>query len=392
MASIIEKINQFNAGRLPDMLQRKYELMKLNPFLFFRATAHLFYEDLVRDFKAIDMTKVWSCGDLHIQNFGTFRAENRLVYFDINDFDDAILLPASFDLTRMATSICLVSEIQKWDKATAQKLIQAFLMSYKQTLENGKALDIDHRIAEGEVRNLIKTLEKRNNFEYILTFLDKKGKRFRTGSKKLLPIDSKRFSEIEEHIDAYFSLHHSDVFKRIKDINFRVAGTSSLGLERYIILIETNKNHEDDYLLLDFKETRPSAAAPFLSIPQPNWENQAARIVSVQSRVNDVLPALFKPILFDNKSFILREMQAEEDKLPVLSPMKIEKFQTALLEMGIIAASGHLRGTGQESSSITDELIDFAHQKEWLKHVAGYAENYVLKVHADFEEFANTHK
>jgi uncharacterized protein (DUF2252 family) len=387
MASVVEKITQFNAGRLPNMLQRKYELMKLNPFLFFRATAHLFYEDIVRDFTAVDTTKVWSCGDLHIQNFGTFRAENRLVYFDINDFDDAILLPASYDLTRMATSICLVSEVQKWDKATAQQLIQAFLTTYKQTIEKGKAIDIDHRIAEGEVRNLIKTLEKRDNSEYILTFLDKKAKGFRTGSKKLLPIDDKLFSEIKEHIGAYFSQHHSAFFKRIKDINFRVAGTSSLGLERYIILIETNKNHADDYLLLDFKETRPASATPFLSLTQPNWENQADRIVTIQSRVNDVLPALFKPILFDNKSFILREMQAEEDKLPVLSPMKVEKFQTALVEMGIITASGHLRGTGQKGSSITDELIDFAHQKEWMKHVADYAENYVSKVHTDFEAF-----
>jgi uncharacterized protein (DUF2252 family) len=390
MASIIDKITQFNAGRLPDMLQRKYSLMKQNSFLFFRATAHLFYEDLARDFKAHDTTKVWSCGDLHIQNFGTFRAENRLVYFDINDFDDAILLPATFDLTRMATSISLVSEIQNWDKSTARQLTQAFLGAYKKTLEKGKVVDIDHRIADGEVRNLIKILEKRDNSAYIRTFLDKKGEHFRTNSKKLLPIERERFIEIEQHIDAYFSQHHSDFFKRIKDINFRVSGTSSLGLERYIILIETNKNHADDYLLLDFKETRPSSATPFITLPQPNWAYQADRIFSIQSRVNDVLPALFKPITFDNRSFILREKQAEEDKLPVLSPMKIEEFKAALVELSTITASGHLRGTGQNGSSITDELITFAHQKEWLEQVAGYAENYVSKVHTDFEEFAKT--
>jgi uncharacterized protein (DUF2252 family) len=390
MASIVEKIAQFNEGRLPDMLQRKYTRMKQNPFSFFRATSHLFYEDLVRDFKTQDTTKVWSCGDLHLQNFGTFRAENRLVYFDINDFDDAILLPATYDLVRMATSICLVSEIQDWDKITARKMIQAFLTAYKQTLEKGKIVDIDHRIAVGEVRNMIKTLEKRNNSEYILSFLDKNGKGFRTNSKKLLPVERERFIEIEKHIDAYFSEHHNDFFKSIKDINFRAGGTSSLGLERYIVLIETNKNQPDGHLLLDFKETRPSAAAPFINLPQPNWESQAIRIFTIQSRVNDVLPALFKPIPFENKSFILREMQAEEDKLPVLLPMKIEKFKATLDEIGIITASGHLRGTGQDGSSITDELMDFAQKKEGLEHLAAYAENYVLKVHADFEEFSKT--
>ncbi len=47
MATIAEKIYQFNAGRLPDMIQRKYALMSKNPFSFFRATSHLFYDDLI---------------------------------------------------------------------------------------------------------------------------------------------------------------------------------------------------------------------------------------------------------------------------------------------------------------------------------------------------------
>lgn len=393
MASIAEKIYQFNAGRLPDMIQRKYALMSENPFSFFRATSHLFYDDLVNGFIFNNSIKVWSCGDLHVQNFGTFRAENRLVYFDLNDFDDGALLPPIFDLARMAVSIYLASENQKWDTATAKSLVFTFLNTYKEVLQKGKVIDIDHRTTETEQISLIKKLEKRETPKFVKSFLDKNEKNLRTDSKKLLPVDEKRYKSIEEHVDAYFSKHHSSFFRRIKDIRFRVAGTASLGLERYILLIETEKSMDEKYLLLDLKEARPSAVLPFLNIPQPTWNNEAERITAVQNYVNDVLPALFNPITFSDKSsFVMREMQAEEDKFDVLSPIKLAKFQAILTEMGSITASGHLRSAGRKGSSIIDELIDFAHQKDLLEPIEKYAKNYIKKVHSDFDEFSKSIK
>ena len=43
-------------------------------------------------------------GDLHVENFGTWRdAESRLVW-GINDFDEACCLPYTQDLVRLAAS------------------------------------------------------------------------------------------------------------------------------------------------------------------------------------------------------------------------------------------------------------------------------------------------
>lgn len=392
MASVLEKIKQFNAGRLPDMLQRKYALMQQNPFSFFRATSHLFYEDLIQDFHAVDSTKVWSCADLHIQNFGAYKADNRQVYFDLNDFDDAALLPATFDLVRMSVSIRLVSEIQKWDNQTADKLVHTFLDAYQQTLEKGKSKDIDHRIAQGELRNLIRKLEKRDNFKFVQSYLHKDGKHLRADNKKILPVEENQYDAVKEYVSSYFSKHQSTIFKRVRDIKFRVAGTSSLGLERYLILIETAKNVEEDFLLLDLKAARPSALLPFLTIPQPMWQNEGDRIVSIQDRVNDVLPAFFNAITFKKKAFVMREIQDEGDKVDVLSMLKAEKFKTILNEMGVITASGHLRSSGRNGSSITDELIDFALQKDWKEQVTVYSKKYMLKIQADFNAFAKAFK
>src|SRR5438132_7432168 len=53
---------------------------------------------------------VLAVGDLHVENFGTWRdAEGRLVW-GVNDFDEAWPLPYTNDLVRLATSALLARE------------------------------------------------------------------------------------------------------------------------------------------------------------------------------------------------------------------------------------------------------------------------------------------
>src|SRR5579871_154393 len=101
MKPLYQRILDFNEGRLPEMLQKKYAIMATNAFSFYRGTCHLFYEDLnkVKDFP--DSPPAWICGDMHIENFGSYKGDNRLVYFDLNDFDEAILAPCLWEASRM---------------------------------------------------------------------------------------------------------------------------------------------------------------------------------------------------------------------------------------------------------------------------------------------------
>jgi uncharacterized protein (DUF2252 family) len=49
-----------------------------------------------------DAPAVWSCGDLHIENCGGYLGEDGLLYFDIVDFDEAVLAPfLAADLGRL---------------------------------------------------------------------------------------------------------------------------------------------------------------------------------------------------------------------------------------------------------------------------------------------------
>jgi len=74
-------------------------------FAFFRAT---FYR-WIQCWPAVCETEneapqVLSVGDIHVENFGTWRdAEGRLIW-GVNDFDEAWPLPYTNDLVRLATS------------------------------------------------------------------------------------------------------------------------------------------------------------------------------------------------------------------------------------------------------------------------------------------------
>ncbi|NJK53097.1 MAG: DUF2252 family protein, partial [Leptolyngbyaceae cyanobacterium SU_3_3] len=68
-----------------------------NAFVFLRGSCHLFYEDLPTDSRLDAAPHTWICGDLHLQNFGSYKGDDRLVYFDINDFDEAALAPCTWD-------------------------------------------------------------------------------------------------------------------------------------------------------------------------------------------------------------------------------------------------------------------------------------------------------
>ena len=92
-------------------LRAKHKLMAEDGFSFLRATfyrwAQLFPALCPKLARA---PKVLGVGDLHVENYGTWRdAEGRLVW-GINDFDEAYPLPYTNDLVRLATSAWLAIE------------------------------------------------------------------------------------------------------------------------------------------------------------------------------------------------------------------------------------------------------------------------------------------
>ena len=47
------------------------------------------------------------CGDAHLSNFGLFASPERVLLFDVNDFDETLPGPFEWDVQRMAASFAI---------------------------------------------------------------------------------------------------------------------------------------------------------------------------------------------------------------------------------------------------------------------------------------------
>src|SRR5262249_43345167 len=95
-------------------LRVKHRLMKTSRLAFLRATFYRWMQNLPFFCEALLKAPfVLAAGDLHVENFGTWRdLDDRLVW-GITDFDEAYSLPYTLDLLRLATSALLASTDQR---------------------------------------------------------------------------------------------------------------------------------------------------------------------------------------------------------------------------------------------------------------------------------------
>ena len=91
-------------------LDYKHEMMAADTFSFLRATFYRWAEQAPQALPELaEGVRVLAVGDLHVENYGTWRdSEGRLVW-GVNDFDEAYRMPFTFDLVRLATSAGLAA-------------------------------------------------------------------------------------------------------------------------------------------------------------------------------------------------------------------------------------------------------------------------------------------
>ncbi|HEX2680882.1 MAG TPA: DUF2252 family protein, partial [Candidatus Dormibacteraeota bacterium] len=93
-----------------DDLEFKHQQMAADAFSFLRATFYRWAELWSEELPELgDAPRVLAVGDLHVENYGTWRdAEGRLIW-GVNDFDESTNLPYTLDLVRLATSAGLAA-------------------------------------------------------------------------------------------------------------------------------------------------------------------------------------------------------------------------------------------------------------------------------------------
>lgn len=395
MPSVTQRIIEFNEGRLPDMLQWKYKEMALNAFSFYRGTCHLFYEDLSAAAPLPVSPFAWLCGDLHLENFGSFKGDDQQEYFDQNDFDEAVFGPALWETARMLTSIFVAFDCLGLKKADAVKTAKLFLNTYSAILEKGKALAIDPRTAHGIVHKFLNTVRKRKPKELLKELaVTKKGKFVKlVNDERHLPLDAQLKNELVAHIGSLMrkgALLSTDY--KVLDCVFRLAGTGSIGVKRYLFLLKKT-GAKNKYLFLDMKQATPSSLKPYVRIKQPEFESEAARVIAVQQRMQNVAPALLSGVIFKSEPYVLKQMQPIADKINFEALKNdADAIDKVVADMAELTASAQLRSSGRQGSAIADELIVFGTDKPWRQAILNYARQYAARVKKDYQEFMNDFK
>jgi hypothetical protein len=143
MTSVVDATKSYEAWarRRIDLiggdLRLKHARMAAAPFPFLRATFYRWVA-LWREACAelADAPSVLAVGDLHVENFGTWRdAEGRLAW-GINDFDEAFPLPYALDLVRLATSALLAIDEHQL-AISPERAASAILAGYRSGIASG---------------------------------------------------------------------------------------------------------------------------------------------------------------------------------------------------------------------------------------------------------------
>ncbi len=389
---LIDRIKQFNIDRNPDLVELKYRKMQENPLVFFRGTCHLFYEDWQQDSELNNAPLSWLCGDLHLQNFGSYKGDNRVVYFDINDFDEAILAPCSLDIVRLLTSVFMAFPHYVEEKENANKLATMFLDSYRQELTEAKARWFDLRTSTGLVKELLAEGEDRNRKKFLddRTKIEDDHRKIIIKEDKTRPVLSETKNAIEIALKEFARSTVTSEFFQVLDITERIAGTGSLGLKRYLVLVE-GKGSPDGNYLLDIKSSRPPSATQYLShieSLQPKWQNEAERIIAIQQKMQAISPAFLHSLKIDKDYYVMRELQPHEDKIEWEDEdYGFNKIANLIADMGRVVAWAQLRSSGRKNSANADKLVAFAEEDKWQKLCLEYARSYSKKVENDWREF-----
>jgi uncharacterized protein (DUF2252 family) len=118
--------------READLVPVRHGRMIVSPFTFYRGAATVMAADLGGT--PVAGLEVQLCGDAHLSNFGLFASPERLLLFDLNDFDETLPGPFEYDVKRMAASFAVAGRNNGFAKADTRAATLASVRAYREAM------------------------------------------------------------------------------------------------------------------------------------------------------------------------------------------------------------------------------------------------------------------
>lgn len=399
IATIFEEFDEQCMQLTLEQRMEKYSKMLESPFRFFRGSAYLFYYDMTKSpslFHTLDEKPTWIMGDMHMDNFGAFQNEKGEIVYDVNDFDEGYVGSYLYDVIRMSISIGLYMNEQQINETEQELVIQSFINSYVKQLERFQkkkddafTLSFTKENTKGPIKKILKKLETRQQSHLLEDITQiQNGKRMFVWSDEVQPVSTETYTAIQDALPDYV----------IKDIALKYgSGTASIGLKRYYILVEDQKDAagEED-LVLEMKEVRTAIPAYFLPYSEKFWsvfEHQGARVVGTQKAMHHLEDPHLTYVTMDGQDYYVRERSPYKKKVKPKHYKSLDDYIVTTEIMGKIAAKIHARADIDYSDVFTyhseDEILKRigSNRDIFLESTVLQAMAYKKLVYTDFELF-----
>jgi uncharacterized protein (DUF2252 family) len=399
---IIKLLEESDVDRIPGLISVKYQRMAVSPFTFFRGAAIIQARDLAN--APVSGITLQACGDCHLANFGGFASPERVLVFDINDFDETFPGPWEWDIKRLGASLILAARDRSFSKTVASQAARAAAASYRERMSEFAEMKVlDTWYARVSIDALEEYFRKDPD---ILVRLSQKQKQARSRtSETVIPkltgvVNGRRMIKDNPPVIYHFQEYAEDVERghakfieqykkslqadkqqlferyRLEDSAIKVVGVGSVGTRCFLALLLAD---QDDPLFLQVKEARRSV----LESPRgkSRYEHQGLRVVEGQRVMQGASDIFLGWASSKNHDYYLRQFRDMKVSAEVetFRPSTLVAYATVC---GWALARAHAKAG--DSAMIAGYL---GSTDQFDTALAKYAEEYADQAERDFEAF-----
>lgn len=413
-------------GSKPSDKLPKHVKMASNPFVFFRGSSQLFYADiknkilrLPEAFEQVPNTLIM--GDCHLSNFGFFTEEGSHgdhVIFAPNDFDDACVGPAIWDISRYLISLILAADYgyslvnneeipnnkylgkrvvsKEQVKEAMTQFIDAYIDTCQQSIQSievlATALDSfkeDHLLSKLHKKAVCRSaggdeFTTKSRLAKAVQWSEKEIA-FKADQEKFATLPDSLYQDIKKAFAPYVDDDIVDIVAR------KGAGTGSLNLSRYYLLVGPKifggETELSLYHIVEIKQQRKAAPLyHFKELSEVNRLNPAHLTINCQRRMQRSPDLVLDEVNWQDAYWLVRSrhhakvgVDPEDVVIGKKATQKNGYIQFAQ-SCGKALALGHCRGDRRSTrfeAAIANTL--FLHKKEVISACLDYA----LQVNAD---------
>jgi uncharacterized protein (DUF2252 family) len=384
-----------NADRLRELVPLRFARMLADPFAFYRGSAAVMAADLAAN--PSTGIEIMCCGDAHVSNFGMYAAPDRSIVFDLNDFDEAAVAPAEWDLKRLITSAIVGGRHAGYPTNAIRRYVEEALVGYQTSLqamlENMDVMDRYYlrveperyvgKVSKGLLGVIQKTTARARTrtsaqvFKQIMKIGPDGTPRLREQPPVLQHVDEEIEAPLVEAVQEYLAAVPADVALllshfRPTDLALRVVGVGSVGTRCYLVILVGPNGTP---LILQIKEATRSVLEEYGGWRQPapmtaaiEAKGQGVRVTDGQQILQAMSDVFLGTTRKDGRDYYIRQFHDMKGTVET-EGMSASTFGEYVSACAVLLARAHsqsanasiLRGYVGTSNTAHDAIAEWSY-------------------------------